>query len=396
MAVSDSATLLIAATELRRRIRDRSILIIGIAAPLGLAFVLSLVLGPLDAAGFDVEIGLVDQDGSEISAGLERSLTGLADAGVVGLSTGLTEEEARRRIGDDLDAAIVVPAGFADVVGGGESVELTVIGDVDASLATEITRSITAGYLQRLRSTTVAVGVVGASGAVADLDDVAARAAEIPDPVVVGEVAAATRLLDSASYFTAAMAVFFVFFTVQVGVASLLDEKREGTMDRLLAAPISRSSIIAGKTAASFVLGVASMVILAVAAQTLIGADWGAGVGVALLVVAVVLAALGIMMVIAGFADTPESAANIQSIVAVTLGALGGTFFQITGEGPIAQLARLTPHHWFLGGLADLSAGADSSWGVIEVVLPAVGAILVFAVVTGSVGWVRLGRKLSQ
>ena len=63
------------------------------------------------------------------------------------------------------------------------------------------------------------------------------------------------------------MAVFFLFFTVQFGVTGLLEERNDGTLARLLAAPISRAAILFGKLLTSFALGVISMTVL-VAATT--------------------------------------------------------------------------------------------------------------------------------
>ena len=58
--------------------------------------------------------------------------------------------------------------------------------------------------------------------------------------MTVADVAATTKELDVTTYYAAGMAVFFLFFTVQFGVASLLEERKEGTLSRLLAAPIGR------------------------------------------------------------------------------------------------------------------------------------------------------------
>jgi ABC-2 type transport system permease protein len=98
------------------------------------------------------------------------------------------------------------------------------------------------------------------------------------------------------------MAVFFLFFTVQFGVASLLDERKDGTLSRLVAAPIGRGAILGGKLLTSFVIGALSMTTLIVATSVLLGADWGAPVGVALLVVSGVLAPVGIMSIVATLA----------------------------------------------------------------------------------------------
>jgi ABC-2 type transport system permease protein len=53
----------------------------------------------------------------------------------------------------------------------------------------------------------------------------------------------------------------------------------------------------------------------------------------------------------------------------------------------LALVSLLTPHAWFLGGLADLQGGARPA-----AVLPSVGAILAFAAVTGAIAFVRMER----
>jgi ABC-2 type transport system permease protein len=131
------------------------------------------------------------------------------------------------------------------------------------------------------------------------------------------------------------------------------------------------------------------MLVLAVATTVLIGAEWGNPVGVAILMLSGVLSALGIMAVVAVISKTPEQAANWQSIVAVVLGLLGGTFFPLS-QGPriLAMFSKLTPHAWFLQGLGDLSAGS----GLSVVVVPALAMIAFFVVTVGIA--VVFGRKV--
>lgn len=206
------------------------------------------------------------------------------------------------------------------------------------------------------------------------------------------DVTAATRQLDATTFFAAGMAVFFLFFTVQFGVLGLLEEEREGTLARLQAAPISRTSIVLGKAILAFLLGIISMGVLVVATQFLIGATWGSPLGVTLLVIAGVLSAVGIMGLVAAVARTPEGAGNLGAIIAVTLGMLGGVFFQLgSGDDFLSRLTLITPHAWFMDGLANLADGAP--W---TAALPAVGAILIFAVVTGGISWVLLRRRFMR
>ncbi len=125
--------------------------------------------------------------------------------------------------------------------------------------------------------------------------------------------------------------------------------------------------------------------------SVLVGADWGNWIGVLLLMVAGVFAALGIMGVIATLANSPEQAANWQAIVAVVLGMLGGTFFPINqGPGFLANLSLFTPHAWFLRGLGDLSGG-----GGLSVVVAPVGALLAFALVTAGIAATRVSRMVA-
>jgi ABC-2 type transport system permease protein len=183
------------------------------------------------------------------------------------------------------------------------------------------------------------------------------------------------------------MAVFFLFFTVQFGVTSLLEERNDGTLARLLAAPISRASILGGKLLTSFGLGVISMAVLAVATSLLFGADWGNPLGVAILIVAAIASAMGIMSLIASVARNAEQAANWQSVVSVVLGLLGGTFFPVSqAPGVLSRLTFVAPQAWFLRGLGDLRGGSIS-----VVWVPAL-AMLIFAVVTGGLAMTRLNR----
>jgi ABC-2 type transport system permease protein len=132
--------------------------------------------------------------------------------------------------------------------------------------------------------------------------------------------------------------------------------------------------------------------VLAISTTLLIGATWGNPVGVAILMMAGVLSALGIMAVVAVIARTPEQAANWQSIVAVVLGLMGGTFFPLS-QGPrlLALLSKLTPHAWFMQGLGDLSSGA----GLSTVIAPTLAMLAFFVVTLGISVWFGRGRVLA-
>ena len=386
------AALLIAAKDLRQRLRDRSAIMVAFVVPLGLAFVFDATLGGISTQGTSFRYGVLDEDRSQISAVfVSEVLPAVKEGGAIRVRTVASETAGRRMVADgELTAMFVVPVGFGSAVEGSDAARIRVIGDVDEPTGTQVARSIASRFAADLNAVRVAVATVADPHETdpAELEAIVERAAAVESPVEVADVTATTKELDMTTYYAAGMAVFFLFFTVQFGVASLLDERKDGTLSRLLAAPIGRGAILGGKLLTSFVIGTLSMATLIVATSLLLGAAWGAPIGVALLVISGVLAAVGIMSIVATLAKTSEQAGNWQSIIAVVLGMLGGVFFPISqAPGILPTLSLLTPQAWFMRGLSDLAG--DTGW---TVVLPAVLAMLVFAAVTAAIASVRLDR----
>jgi len=386
------ATLLICAKDLKTRLRDRSAVLIGIVVPLGLALIFNSIFGGITGNSKAIALGVVNADRGAASARFVSGVLGaVGRTGLIAIHVEPTAARARALAANGtLDAVIVIPAGFSARVAAQRPAAMQVIGNVGNPISTEIARSIAGSYaadLNRVRLSVATVLAAGGSsaGSPARVQALAARAAAAAAPVAVADVSAKSKQLDQKSFFAAGMAVFFLFFTVQFGVTSLLEERNDGTLARLVAAPISRVSIIAGKLLTSFMLGLISMFVLVVATTVLFHASWGNPVGVAVLVISAILAATGIMALIATFAKNSEQAANWQSVVAVVLGLLGGTFFPVSlAPGILSRLTFVAPQAWFMRGLGDLRGGSLSA-----VWVPAL-AMLVFAAVSSGIALTRL------
>jgi ABC-2 type transport system permease protein len=361
--------------------------------PLALAFIFNVIFSGISGREGVISLGVVDADhGAASQAFTQQVLPAVNRSGLITIHTEGSVARARALAADGtLDAVIVIPAGFSARVQGGQSASMQVIGNVDAAISAEVARSITEAYAAELNRVRLSVATVTAGrGGAGDTRALAAQAAATATPVAVSDVSAQTKELDTKSFFAAGMAVFFLFFTVQFGVTSLLEERSEGTLARLLAAPISRASVLGGKLMVSFLLGVVSMGVLAVATSLLFGAHWGNPLGVAVLIVAAVAAAMGIMSLIAALARNAEQAANWQSVASVVLGLLGGTFLPAAqAPGVLSTLTFAAPQAWFLRGLGDLRGGS-----LAVVWLPAL-AMLGFAVVAGGLALFRL-RRLAE
>jgi ABC-2 type transport system permease protein len=324
------------------------------------------------------------------AAFVDELLPELVAADVVILVDAADEAEARALLADgDISAAWVLPDGLSESVTSGGAAQVEVLVNPDRALAAEVAQSVARGFAARIDEVTLAVATAAVSGLpVEDLEAVGARAAAAEPLVAIEPLVAEDAVLDPISHLAAGMAAFFVFFTVQYGVTGLLEERQQGTMPRLLAAPIPPAAVQVGKAAGAFVLGVLVLTVLAVGSRLLLGASWGPVVGTAVLIVALVVAATGLMAFVGSFARTAEQAGNLQSIVAVSLGMLGGVFFPV-GGGFLAAVAVVSPHGWFLRGL-----GAQVAAGDWTAALPAAGAMVLFGAVAAVPAVLRLRKAV--
>ncbi len=375
--------------DLLARIRDRSAIVLGVAAPL----LLILILGGL-SRGPDAEqnlpIGMVvPQPPTQVGTLLtDRVGPVLASEKIAILDEYATRQEAIDAIeAEEIDVAIVV--GPADARGN-QTIE--VLGAQGRLLRTAVAIGIADTLTAQINAVTE---VIGATRHLApdvqppDPEMVARQLATAPPTVAVTDDSEAGGL-STETQIAAGMATFFLFFTVQFGLLGLLYERRVGTLARLLAAPITPRQILLAKVLVSYVLGVLSMVVLIVAAHFIIGATFGAPLGVALLILAGVGAATATIALVVGVARSPEQASIIQSMVALLLGLLGGAFFSLARSGDVgAALTKLAPHYWFSEGLARMSGGQD--WTAVA---GPVGVLLLFTVVIGVPGLILARRTV--
>jgi ABC-2 type transport system permease protein len=291
-----------------------------------------------------------------------------------------------------VEAAIIVPEGFsaAAMIGSGSKVELIV--DPDAIISGQVARSVLAGFADHIDAVQLAVmTALTTAQRFPDATTTAALAESaeaMTDPIVIAGASADDRQAPFGTYYAGAMAILFVFLSAQFGLISLHTEKRTRTLARMLAAPLRWWSILVGKVIVSMVLALVSMSVIVVGTTFLLGADWGAPVGVLALIASAAVAATGIALLAVAFTKTEDQAGSLVAIVSITLAVLGGSFFPAS-QGPelMSQLSLLTPHAWFLRGVNDLATGGD----VISAAGP-VAVLLAVGLLAGGLGMLRARR----
>jgi ABC-2 type transport system permease protein len=385
--------LVIAGRILRQRLRDRSAIIFAVLTPLGLALAFAAVI-PDFTPSFHVTVAVVDEDhGPAAQALIQGPLNGLVSTGIADVKTLATESDARTAIGaDEAGAAVIIPAGFTDAIHSGTPTELRILGG-SSPTSREVVRATVTSFANVVGASQLTQQTVVATGGSVDAASMERiRAALVSDsPIGVTDATAARRQASLATFYGAAMAIMFVFFATQYGALAILAERRNSTLNRLLAAPISQGSVILAGSIAGLVLGMLAMSVLVVATTVLTHASWGPPPLVGTLIVAAVIAAVGISTLVATLAKTIEQAGGLNAIVALCLAAVGGVFIPLSQAPEImARLSLLTPHAWFLRAIDTLTLPTA---GLADI-MPSVIVLVAMGAVTGGIGLARAGRAL--
>ncbi|MEZ5410061.1 MAG: ABC transporter permease [Acidimicrobiales bacterium] len=375
-------TLVVAAADLRRRVRNRSALVVAFVGPLSLGVVFSVLLG--GAGGSTFEVGVVDLDRSARSTDLVASLVAAnAEQDQVRFVEVDDDAAARQQINDgDLGAAIVLGEGFASI---------EVLRDpeqpVTGQVAESVAQTIASGH-ERVALSVATLATLGA----APTDEVAAAAAEAPPALTLDDLPVGGRELSPGAFYGASMAVLFLFFTVGFAARSVLAERQTGTLARQLATPASPGAILAGKTMSVAVLGFAGFVTVWLVTSVLFGSPWGDPVAVLALMAATVLAVAGVATFVASLARTERQADAATTVTAFVLALLGGNFVGPNLPPLLRRLSVLTPNGWALRSFTALNTDAAGLGEILTALAVLIGMGLVF----GAVGVVRVRRVMLQ
>jgi ABC-2 type transport system permease protein len=181
--------------------------------------------------------------------------------------------------------------------------------------------------------------------------------------------------------------VMFAFFLMPALGQELLREKEEGSLRRLLAAPLHRGSIIGGKMIAYLVI-----IMLQIALVFGIGAlFFDLPLGKSLTALFLITAALGLAatalgMVIAAFSRSSDQASSLGTILIFVLGGIGGCIMLglqpiYRMSGTIGFISKLTPHSHALEGYQRLMNEGAGLVDIIPQVAIMLGMALLFFIV---------------
>jgi len=177
-----------------------------------------------------------------------------------------------------------------------------------------------------------------------------------------------------------------VVVLLQVSVTatmSVIEDRRQGFLQGVLAAPGSRTALVVGKSIGSTTVGLfhaAIFLALAPAAGFALGSmDWSALVAM-LALVTLALSSAGFAL--AWWLDSVQAYHVVMGVVLFPLWMLSGAFFPATGQNRVMEAALAwNPLSYALAGVRRALYGGQLPDGLG---LPGVGALLEFSVVGGA------------
>jgi ABC-type multidrug transport system permease subunit len=185
-----------------------------------------------------------------------------------------------------------------------------------------------------------------------------------------------------------AYTVTFAFFMVLTVGWLFVSERRQGTIKRLRAAPLTKAEILLGKMLPCFALSVAQGVFLLVAGKLVFNMRWGPEewplwrqVAYLLpLVAATSLAAIGLALLVATVARTETQVAVYGTLLVLVLAGVGGCFMtrDLMPER-MKQISLVTPHAWALDAYQQLLTSPTPTVAVVWqscLVLALIGVVL--------------------
>jgi ABC-2 type transport system permease protein len=397
--------LAIAFNDLLMRLSERDTLLFSLILPILFTTVTGI---GMDAAFSDegdnrYPVAVADADGGALAA---EVLDVLAESAVLRVAP-VSEGEAREMLDEDeVYAVVLLPAGFSEGLMEGQTVEAIFLFS-DLGVADRVREEIQAAMDRVGAAVAAAQTAVSEAETVAGFANAAERRAYFEttlasakarlDPPPVGvetEVATALEEEDQWANFTGAsqsspgMVVMFGMTTMLgVGIV-LVQERRMGTLQRLLITPASKASILAGKFAGTFLLGLLQTAILILFGLVAFDVPWGRDpLALVVIVFAFALAIVSLGILFATLVRTEEQAGNIMVGAAMAMAALGGAWWPITITPEWMQtLGHAFPSAWAMDAFqAIILQGAT-----LGEVLPQAGILLGYAVVFFALGVWRL------
>jgi ABC-2 type transport system permease protein len=381
---------------------------------IGMGFVTGRFTGNKNGLS-DIPVIIVNLDKEQLGNALADVFSSKDLADLVEPTSSSDPEAARRLIDEDkAAAAVIIPKGFTRSIipAAGttfnqsfvqpESVKIEVYTNPSRPTGAGVVKAIVDEFLARVEegrtsgitsiTQLMSTGLLNPQNAESEVRKLFENPGQTESTAITiktDKEGAAAVQFDILAYMAPGMALLFLMYTVTYGGRSILAERSQGTLPRLLVSPTSTAQVLGGKVLGIFFTGVAQVGILILATSLFFGVKWGDTLGLAVLILAAVFGATGWGMLITALARTQGQVATVGSALMLIFGILGGSFITLDQmPAYVRTLSKITPNAWGLDGFTTLALG-----GTLRNLAQPIAALLIMGIVLFGVAVVLFNRK---
>jgi ABC-2 type transport system permease protein len=372
---------------------DKRALLINLMLPIVLAaFFGSLFGGGGDGNTGKIDVGLVLQDSSTAGVKIAEGLK--ADAALRIVELPLEEAQARVRSGK-LTVAVVIPPGFGDAAGkalfnAAAKPDIPLFYDPSQSTTLAMVKGMLTQQVMQIVSAEMFGGQTGEKFMDSSLQELEQEAAQGKDRPALRDMLASVRKFQQAEQATPAKAgaeggqakaglsmpfatrdealssgpkynayahsfagmsvQFILFMGVDMGIGILL-ARRMGIWNRLLAAPVSLTSVLLARAVSAAVIACGLLVAIFLCAMLIFKVQIANPLGFVGVGLCFALMTAGFGLLIAAFGKTPEAARGIAVFATLIMVMLGGAWVpSFVFPAWMQQLTFAIPTRWAVDG----------------------------------------------
>jgi ABC-2 type transport system permease protein len=370
----------IAAVNLKRFVRDRSNVFFVFIFPM----LLILVLGSAFGGDFQARLGVVANSSGPLANDLISRVEAIETVNVVGADSAAGALRAVER--GELEAAVIIPAGYDQAITSGTAVEVEFIAR-SAQEASSLRSNVDSAITQQ--AVVLRAARFAESEGLASFDDALATAragAQNIGQVTVGVTAVGEAFaLDQLGQFDSSaqtQLLLFVFLTSLAGSAALIQTRRLGVARRMVSTPTQVRNVLIGEGLGRFAVALVQGLFIMIGTWLIFGVDWGNPTLAAVILVLFSLVGSGAAMLMGALFSNDEQAGGMGVLLGLGLAALGGCMvplqvFELIAPG-LYTVAHVTPHAWGLEAFDSIVLNSGTFSDIVVFLLILVGYAVVF------------------
>ena len=154
----------------------------------------------------------------------------------------------------------------------------------------------------------------------------------------------------------AGTAILMLLFSVAGVGTSILEEKENGTINRLLYSPLNGSEILYGKMLFAFFISILQLTAMFIFAWLVFNMDLSVNIpAFILMIIATAFAVSGLGIFLAAVAKSRQQAQNLSTIIILVMSAIGGSMIPLFIMPSVLQkIALFSLNYWGIQGFYDI------------------------------------------